>query len=93
MWSSHGTSIRYSGWTEELAAEFDKFIEQLNNEPDTAEREKIFAECEKWICVDEVAAIPYMYTDTIMCVTNKLKGAKYPFVGPTIDFSRAYLIE
>lgn len=93
MWSSHGTSIRYSGWTEELAAEFDKFMEQLNNEPDPAEREKIFAESEKWICVDEVAAIPYMYSDTIMCISSKLKGAKNPFVGPSIDLTHAYVVE
>lgn len=93
MWSSHGTSITYSGWTAELAAEFDVYMDQLNATADPAEREKIFAEAEKWICLDEVAAIPYMYTDTILCVSNKVQGMTHPFVGPVFEFSRAYVVE
>ena len=53
----------------------------------------IFAEAEKWICLDEVAAIPYMYTDTILCVSNKVQGMTHPFVGPVFEFSRAYVVE
>ena len=86
MWSSHGTSIRYSGWTEERAAQFDTFIDRLNAEPDPAGREKIFAEAE------QVAAIPYMYSDTILCVSNQIQGMTFPFVGPRFDFSRAYVV-
>ena len=92
MWSSHGTSIRYSGWTEERAAQFDTFIDRLNAEPDPAGREKIFAEAEQWIVCDEVAAIPYMYSDTILCVSNQIQGMTFPFVGPRFDFSRAYVV-
>lgn len=93
MWSSHGTSIRYSGWTGERAAEFDKFMDQLAAEPDPAARERIFAEAEKWVCLDEVAAIPYMYTDTILCISNNVKGMTHPFVGPLFDFTYAYVVE
>lgn len=93
MWASYGTSIRYSGWNAELGAEFDKFIDRLNAEPDPAEREKIFAEMEQWVCVDEVAAVPYFYTDTMMCVKNNIKGMTFPFVGPRFEFSRAYVVE
>ena len=93
MWSSHGTSITYSGWTAELAAEFDVYMDRLNATADPAEREEIFAEAEKWICLDEVAAIPYMYTDTILCVSNKVQGMTHPFVGPVFEFSRAYVVE
>ena len=93
MWSSHGTAIRYSGWSAELGEEFDKFIDRLNAEPDTAEREKIYAEMEQWACVDEVAVVPYMYSDTMMCVKNNVKGMTCPFIGPSFEFSRAYVVE
>jgi len=93
MWASYGTSIRYSGWTEELAAEFDEFIDRLNSESDTEARVQIYAEAEEWVVCDEVAAIPYMYTDSILCISNKLKGVVCPFVGPYFDFTRAYLVD
>ena len=63
-----------------------------NAEPDPAGREKIFAEAEQWIVCDEVAAIPYMYSDTILCVSNQIQGMTFPFVGPRFDFSRAYVV-
>ena len=93
MWSSHGTSIRYSGWTQELAAVFDEITADLATTTDDKAREEIFAAAEKWVVLDEVAAIPYMYTDTIICISNKVKGIECPFVGPRLDFSRAYVIE
>ena len=93
MWSSHGTSLRYSGWTTELAAQFDEFITRLNQTADFAEREAIFAEAEKWIVADEVAAIPYMYTDTIMCIAGNVQGIFHPFVGPAYDFIHACVVE
>ena len=85
--------MRYSGWCAELGEEFDKFIDRLNAEPDTAEREKIYAEMEQWACMDEVAVVPYMYSDTMMCVKNNVKGMTCPFIGPSFEFSRAYVVE
>ena len=41
----------------------------------------------------QVAAIPYMYTDNILCISNKIKGVVTPFVGPYFDFIHAYLVE
>lgn len=93
MWSSHGTSLRYSGWTEELAAQYDEITKDLATTTDDKAREEIFAAAEKWVVLDEVAAIPYMYTDSIVCISNKVKGIEHPFVGPAYDFSRAYVIE
>lgn len=93
MWTSSGTSIRYSGWTEEKAQEFDAIFEPLKTEADSAKREEIFAQCEKWVVLDEVAAIPYMYSDKIICVNNNVKGMTFPFVGAAYDFSRAYVVE
>lgn len=93
MWSSHGTSLRYSGWSEEKAAEFDQFMDRLNSEADPAKRVEIYAEMEKWVVCDEVAAIPYMYTDNILCISNKIKGVETPFVGPYFDFTHAYMVE
>ena len=93
MWASYGTSIRYSGWTEELGSEFDEFITRLNATSDPAERVKIYAEAEKWVVCDEVAAIAYMYTDQIFCIANNVKGVVTPFVGPYFDFTHAYVVE
>lgn len=39
-----------------------------------------------------MAAIPYMYSDTILCVSNQIQGMTFPFVGPRFDFSRAYVV-
>lgn len=93
MWASYGTSIRYSGWTAELGAEFDQFIERLNATSDPAERVQIYAEAEKWVVCDEVAAIAYMYTDQIFCISNNVKNVITPFVGPYYDFTHAYVVE
>lgn len=93
MWTTSGTSIRYSGWTEEKAQEFETIFNPLKTEADTAKREEIFAQCEKWVVLDEVAAIPYMYSDKIICVNNNVKGMTFPFVGAAYDFSRAYVVE
>lgn len=48
---------------------------------------------EKWIVCDEVAAIPYMYTDNILCISNKVQGVVCPFVGPYFDFTHASVVE
>lgn len=93
MWASYGTSVRYSGWTKELGDEFDQFVEQLNQEGDSAKRAAIYAEAEKWVVCDEVAAIAYMYTDNIYCISNSVKGIVCPFVGPSFDFTYAYVVE
>ena len=50
-------------------------------------------EMEKWIVCDEVAAIPYMYTDNILCISNKVQGVVCPFVGPYFDFTHASVVE
>ena len=93
MWATYGTSIRYSGWNAELGAIFDGFIERLNAESDPAKRVEIYAEAENWVVADEVAAIPYMYTDTILCIRSNVKGVVTPFVGPVFDFTHAYVVE
>ena len=93
MWASYGTSIRYSGWTEELGSEFDQFIDRLNATSDPAERVEIYAEAEEWVVCDEVAAIAYMYTDQIFCISNNVKNVITPFVGPYFDFTHAYVVE
>lgn len=93
MWASYGTSIRYSGWTEALGTEFDQFIDRLNATSDAAERVKIYAEAEEWVVCDEVAAIAYMYTDQIFCISNSVKNVVTPFVGPYYDFTHAYVVE
>lgn len=93
MWASYGTSVRYSGWSEEKAAEYDKFIEKLDTEVDAENRLETYAEMEKWIVCDEVAAIPYMYTDNILCISNKVQGVVCPFVGPYFDFTHASVVE
>lgn len=93
MWTSYGTSVRYSGWSEEKAAEFDQFIEELNGEVDSQSRLETYAKMEKWIVCDEVAAIPYMYTDNILCISNKVQGVVCPFIGPYFDFTHASVVE
>lgn len=93
MWASWGTSIRYSGWSEERAAEYDQILSQLDTTADPAERVEIYAQAEEWVVCEEVAAIPYMYTDNILCISNKIKGVVTPFVGPYFDFIHAYLVE
>ncbi len=93
MWASWGTSIRYSGWSEERAAEYDAILNQLQGVADPAARVEIYAQAEEWVVCDEVAAIPYMYTDNILCISNKIKGVVTPFVGPYFDFIHAYLVE
>lgn len=93
MWASYGTSIRYSGWTEELGKEFDAFIDRLNATSSAEERVKIYMDAEQWVVCDEVAAIAYMYTDQIFCISNKVKNVVTPFVGPYYDFTHAYVAE
>lgn len=93
MWSSHGTSLRYSGWSEEKAAEYDLILDQLNTAADPAARVEIYAQAEEWVVCEEVAAIPYMYTDNILCIRNNVKDVVTPFVGPYFDFTHAYVVE
>lgn len=93
MWASYGTSVSYSGWTKELGHVFDEFITRLNAATDAEERVKIYAEAEKWVVCDEVAAIAYMYTDQIYCISNKVKNIVTPFVGPYYDFTHAYIVK
>ena len=93
MWASWGTSIRYSGWSEERAAEYDQILSKLDTVADPMERVEIYAEAEEWVVCDEVAAIPYMYTDNILCISNKIKDVVTPFVGPYFDFTHAYMVE
>lgn len=93
MWASWGTSIRYSGWSEERAAEYDQILSQLDTTADPAERVEIYAQAEEWVVCEEVAAIPYMYTDNILCISNKVKDVETPFVGPYFDFTHAYVVE
>lgn len=92
MWTTYGTSVR-SGWSAERAAEYDKFIERMNAETSEAKRLEILKEAEQWLIVDEVATIPYMYTDKILCINNNVKGIVTPFTGPYYDFTYAYVVK
>ncbi len=92
MWTTYGTSIR-SGWSNEGAAAFDEFINRMNAETSESKRLEILKEAEQWLVVDEVATIPYMYTDKILCINNNVKGIITPFTGPYYDFTYAYVVE
>ncbi len=91
MFLTTGQGTKFAGWSDEGAAQYDKLLAPLSTTVDPLERVKIYGEAEKWLVAEEVALIPYLYTEDVFCLNNKVKNFKFPSFGLRYDFTHAYV--